>query len=131
MLSAVRIRNGMDRTNFINHIIFSSGQGATNKNKAGAGAIMEIFKQAGFISEDDGKILFKQATTKSDKKPITVDKINEDIPIETKKITIVDKKQLISNDKIQIILNVNINASASDLDTLPKKIKSLIEEINK
>lgn len=31
MVSAVRIRNGMDRTNFLNHIIYSSGQKDTTK----------------------------------------------------------------------------------------------------
>ena len=41
MLSAVRIRNGMDRSSFINHIIYSSGLKDAKESRAGAGALPE------------------------------------------------------------------------------------------
>ena len=47
MLSAVRIRNGMDRSSFINHIIYSSGLKDAKESRAGAGALIEIFKSVG------------------------------------------------------------------------------------
>ena len=55
MLSAVRIRNGMDRSSFINHIIYSSGLKDAKESRAGAGALIEIFKSVGVLSEVDGK----------------------------------------------------------------------------
>ena len=51
MLSAVRIRNGMDRSSFINHIIYSSGLKDAKESRAGAGALIEIFKSVGVLSE--------------------------------------------------------------------------------
>ena len=57
MLSAVRIRNGMDRSSFINHIIYSSGLKDAKESRAGAGALIEIFKSVGVLSEVDGKLL--------------------------------------------------------------------------
>lgn len=56
MVSAVRIRNGMDRTNFLNHIIYSSGQKDTTKNRTGANAVIEILKSVNVINEVDGKL---------------------------------------------------------------------------
>ena len=56
MLSAVRIRNGMDRSSFINHIIYSSGLKDAKESRAGAGALIEIFKSVGVLSEVDGKL---------------------------------------------------------------------------
>lgn len=56
MLSAVRIRNGMDRSSFINHIIYSSGLKDTKESRAGAGALIEIFKSVGVLLEVDGKL---------------------------------------------------------------------------
>ena len=44
MVSAVRIRNGMDRSNLVNHIVYSSGVKDSKDSRAGAGAIIEIFK---------------------------------------------------------------------------------------
>ena len=124
MISAIRIRNGMDRPSLVNHIIYSSGQKATKRNKAGAGAIIEIFKYAGLISDFDDKILVKKTLKKQNDEA-------ENIVPDKRKVTVLDKEQLASTGKIQIILNVNINTSTSDLDVLTKKIKSLIEELNK
>ena len=56
MISAVRIRNGMDKISFLNHIIYSSGQKDTRQNRTGAGAIIEIFKAMNILNEVDGKL---------------------------------------------------------------------------
>ena len=56
MVSAVRIRNGMDRTSFINHIVYSSGQKDTKQNRTGANAIVEILKSISMLIDEDGKL---------------------------------------------------------------------------
>lgn len=50
----------MDRSNFINHIIYSSGQKDSKETHAGAGAIIEILKSVNILSEADGKIVVVQ-----------------------------------------------------------------------
>ena len=55
MLSAIKIRNGMEKTSFINHILYSSGNGNNNNSRAGASTIIEIYKVAGLVQEADGK----------------------------------------------------------------------------
>ena len=57
MLSAVKIRNGMDKSGFVNHILYSSGNSNNNGTRTGANTIIEIYKTANFIIEDDGKIV--------------------------------------------------------------------------
>lgn len=57
MLSAIKIRNGMEKTSFINHIIYSSGSNNNNNTRAGASTIIEIYKVAGLVQETDGKIV--------------------------------------------------------------------------
>ena len=56
MMSAIKIRNGMDKTALINHILYSAGS-TTSASKVGANTIIEIFKDAGMVREEDGKIL--------------------------------------------------------------------------
>lgn len=137
MLSAVRIRNGMDRINFVNHIIYSSGLNTNNKSKAGAGAVVEILKCAGLVTESDGKITVTQSSpmSKSDNNNISN---NENItePTTTPTSSIENKFDLISqlptitSNKCQIVLNININSSVDDLDVLAEKIKLFIKEIS-
>lgn len=131
MLSAVRIRSGMDRASFINHIIYSSGLNATPKSKAGAGAIVEILKYAELVIESDDKIMIG--------KTISIPQgTNGKVPIKTAEITSIIKNKISSdsqvsikeNNKCQIVLNININSTVNDLDKLTEKIKNFIKEIN-
>ena len=39
MLSAIKIRNGMERTEFVNHILYSSGSSTNNNTRTGASTI--------------------------------------------------------------------------------------------
>lgn len=126
MVSAVRIRNGMDRTSLLNHIIYSSGLKDNKQNRAGAGAMIEILKVAEILSETDGKLT-----------------VNDDHTVETSvKSTAVateisvNEPQTIRqsiNHSIDsgVTINININCSANDIDELGDKIKSLIEKLSK
>lgn len=125
MISAVRIRNGMDKMSFLNHILYSSGQNDTKKNKTGAGAIVDILKNVNILKEEDGKL--------------TV--IEEDIlEIEDKKERIGyfdnetgggEKKDAFETLEIKkennININININCNVDELDMLNQKIEKLLE----
>lgn len=54
MLSAIQIKGKMSKTEFINHIVFSSTAGNSNTARAGAAAIIEIFKMISLVEEQDG-----------------------------------------------------------------------------
>ena len=55
MVTTVKIKGEMDRTEYVNHIVYSSGVTSTNNARSGAGTIIEIFKLIGVIEERDGK----------------------------------------------------------------------------
>lgn len=57
MISTIQIKGEMTKTDFINHIIFSSGNNKSNNSRAGAAAIVEILKVIQLIDEKDGKII--------------------------------------------------------------------------
>lgn len=116
MISAVRIRNGMDRSNFINHIIYSSGQKDSKETHAGAGAIIEILKSVNILSEADGKIVVVQNPSAIiNNEPIT--QTQEDTTSNNDLIT-QEKKCLSSNG---ITINININCTTADIDDLGGK----------
>lgn len=125
MLSAIKIRNGMEKSSFINHILYSSGSSNNNNTRAGASTIVEIYKVAGLVEENDGKIIAL------DEESIDV---NDYTDIVAKKEQNSETSQPVKSTQVysdkKIIININIDAKVEDLDVLSDKLKNLIENIN-
>ena len=127
MISAVRIRNGMDRTSFLNHIIYSSGQKDNKQNHAGAGAIIEIMKSVSVLCETDGKLTVCE-TNVPEKKDDT-NNIKENVPV--------NKMQSSSQVPVSsfnigsaITININIDCTVTEIDELTDKIQKLVKSIS-
>lgn len=56
MISVVQIKGEMAKSDFVNHIVYSSSNNNSNNTRAGAAAIIEILKITQKINEYDGKI---------------------------------------------------------------------------
>ena len=126
MISGVRIRNGMDRTSLLNHIVYSSGQKDTKQNRTGAGALIEIFKSVSILDETDGKLTVIEAEQSTDGKAM------QDIE---------NTSQVMENDNVRkgislptesnIHININIECKVAELDELSDKISNLLEKVGK
>ena len=129
MLSAIKIRNGMERTSFINHILYSSGSSNNNNNRAGASTIIEIYKVSGLVEEQDGKIVAVDSDlivdVESQPNRESVDRDEKiSIPVET-----IKAPQNCSDNKV--IININIDVKVSEIEELSEKIKVLLENLKK
>lgn len=126
MVSAVRIRNGMDRTNFLNHIIYSSGQKDTTKNRTGANAVIEILKSVNVINEVDGKLTVTEIMEAEESEQIVTDET-----IDTSQTTRPNPHTVTNIQTEQpITINININCSVSEMDELTDKIQKLIKGLS-
>src|SRR5690606_18578564 len=56
IVSAVRIRGGMDLSSLRNHVAFTAGQPKSPRILTGAGSVVDVLKAAGLLREDGGKI---------------------------------------------------------------------------
>ena len=129
MLSAIRIRNGMEKTSFVNHIIYSSGSSNNNSTRAGASTIIEIYKIAGLVQESDGKIIA------IDDENVVIPSVNSTANSNTNPVeqvvsvptTTVQIPQAAFTNTITI--NINIDVSVDEVDSLSQKIKNLIESL--
>jgi hypothetical protein len=127
MLSAIRIRNGMDKTGFTNHILYSSGSSTNSNTRAGANTIIEIFKAAQLITEQDGKInAFDNSGDISKASPQAQITENSKNTPQNEYTSLQAKTTIIPNT---LIININLNVSINDLDTLPDKLKTLIDSL--
>lgn len=125
MLSAIKIRNGMEKTSFINHIIYSSGSNNNNTTRAGASTIIEIYKIAGLVQETDGKIVAYEDEEISPVIVSNTESCSNSIPSQP-----IAKKQVkIDNCDKQIVINININTSVDELDSLSEKLLMLLDSL--
>lgn len=125
MMSAIKIRDGMDKTALINHILYSAGS-TTSASKVGANTIIEIFKDAGMVREEDGKILAVEKENVID----TNEEIEQNNQIkDTEQIVKIYDDKKIKNGTV-VNININIDASVDQLDELSEKIKQLLNSIN-
>ncbi len=127
MLSAIKIRNGMEKTSFINHILYSSGSSNNNSTRAGASTIVEIYKIAGLVNESDGKI---EAVDDENIEDVSVAETEAQKPCTetiTTPVTTIQLPQSKLNGNISI--NINIDVKVDELDVLSEKIKTLIESL--
>lgn len=127
MISAVRIRGGMDRSNFLNHIIYSSGQKDTKQNRAGASAIIELLKSINVLDETDGKL------TVSD----SLDHISQNTSSSQEQTESQLKKERVDSvniikpcSKASVIININVDCTVDELDELSKKLKTIISDLS-
>lgn len=123
MISAVRIRAGMDRGSFLNHIIYSSGQKDTKQNRAGAGAIIEIAKSVNILNETDGKLTIPETTI--------IEKNNNAQATIIKSVNAENVTVSTPQTGNSIVININIDCSVSDLDNLAEKINNLLNGLSR
>ena len=126
MLSAVRIRNGMDRANFINHIIYSSGLKDSKESRAGAGALIEVFKSINLLVEVDGKLSVVE-DTEEEQANAEENLSSNNIPI----VSVAQSEQgFTCSSSNSITINININCAVNEIDELSDKLKKLLGDLS-
>ena len=129
MLSAIKIRNGMEKTSFINHILYSSGSSTNNNTRAGAATIIEIYKTAKLVTEADGKIV----ALDTDENELEINNISlEQAPQTMGPSESIGSHYIppIQTSSTNITININISPSIDDFDVLSEKLLHLIKTLN-
>ncbi|MCK4469042.1 MAG: hypothetical protein KAU60_11885 [Desulfobacterales bacterium] len=132
LLTAVRIRNGMDSQTLEAHIAYSAGQPKKHQFMTGARTVIDILKAAELIVEVDGKYLLKD--------PSEVPEAHADSPAQNESLR---EPQIIPTHPprtpiafpveayqgVQINIQININCTPDDVPGLGTQVKAMIQEI--
>lgn len=132
LLTAVRIRNGMDSQTLEAHIAYSAGQPKKPQFMTGARTVIDILKAAELIVEVDGKFLLKD--------PREVPEAHADSPAKNETLrephTTPTQPQrtpisfpVESHQGVQINIQININCTPDDVPGLGTQVKAMIQEI--
>ena len=116
MLSAVKIRNGMEKASFLNHILYSSGSSTNNRTRTGANTIIEIYKVALMVIETDGKVM--ALGNISDKNSESIKNSQETLQSTKASSLLAHPVKMVQNDEVSISININIDVKPDQLDSL-------------
>jgi hypothetical protein len=126
VVSAVRIRGGMDITALRNHVAYTAGERRTPKTLTGAGAVIDVLLAANLLVDQDGKIV---ASDLSDSLPGATPELERSM---TGKL--VDKREQRrepqpGQSQVSISININLNCGPEDIDDLAPRVKRLVSDL--
>lgn len=134
MVTAIKIRNGMDPQSFHSHIAYSSGQNKTQYVKTGSATVVDILKIANLIEEVDGKLIAKTISITNDNNPpaeTTTENIdNKLISKQQASVFPVLESSMKQTSGISVNIDIKLVAKVSELDDLGEKIKRILDQIN-
>ena len=132
LLTAVRIRKGMDSQTLEAHIAYSAGQPKKPQFMTGARTVIDILKAAELIAEVDGKLLLKdpievpEAHADSPAKNLTL-RESQTTPTQSQRTPISFPVE--SHQGVKINIHININCTPDDVPGLGTQVKAMIQEI--
>jgi len=125
VISAVRIRRFFETSAFESHVAYSSGEPRSSQTMTGARTIVDILKTAEIITEADGKITLGAVAETPGDQLMTP----EEASVPKQSLGVTAYKYGGHYSEITIKINININASAGDLQGLGEKIRDVIRQI--
>jgi hypothetical protein len=85
VVSAIRIKEGMDEESLVSHILYVANQKNTASAKTGARAIVALLAESGAVQETDGKYVVSTASPKSEDDVVPTEESDDDEPAEQSK----------------------------------------------
>ena len=135
IISAIKIRNGMDESTLQSHIAYSAGQPKKQQYMTGAKTLIDILRASQLIKEKDGKFIISKD---EDAQELYLEQ--KEIEPREKPITIVNPqpREIASGSpprdgaqtQLKININVSVDCSVDELDKLGEKIKEIMEKVN-
>lgn len=144
IVSAVRIRRGMDSPTLVNHIAFSAGGSKNAAVMAGAGAVLEILVRGGALTDQGGLLIAADRVARSiSDAPLPSVKVSEvkvsapqfyggSYPLVTSNLfssPIGASSAASSNIDTSLRINIQINCTPEEIEGLGQKLRKLIAEL--
>lgn len=135
IVSAVKIRKGMEQSTLQSHIAYSAGQPKNPSVMAGASAVIDILKVSGSLREENGKLVVVAS------EQMTVPYEPSQPPTDTRQATnqsAAGAEPSMAHNLaapagqagVAISFQIQIQCSPDDVESLAPKLRSLLKEIS-
>jgi len=142
IVSAIRIRKGMDENALKSHIAYSAGAKKGAGTTTGCGTIIEVLREADAVREEDGKLVAQlssqpPAPSSDQESPAAPTNFAQHTkapaPVNASSVANVAQVPIAASTAsggLAISINIEVACDAADLDTLGKKLRQIIEDLN-
>lgn len=133
IVSAVKVRKGMEDSTLKSHVAYSAGQSKTGLVMTGAGAIIEILKLAGVLLEEDGKLVTAVGEIPTPYEPSlpSTEFASRQEALSRKSPTGVLDMPPVVREGTAITIQIQIQCSANEVESLAPKLRALLKEISR
>lgn len=131
LISAVKIRNGMDESTLQSHIAYSAGQPKRPQFMTGAKTVIDIFRASELLREEDGKYVISkdEVTTSREGQQEEASDENKETASFQETIKVSGDKVVSPASSINVNLDIRVECSLSDLDHLGEKVRKMVDDI--
>lgn len=135
ILSAIKIRGGMDDASLRAHIAYTAGKSKSAGTTTGTGAIIDLLKESKLVVEENGKISIGNSGI-SEAEPEDNANTQTFFQKEISKKASIDvstgnQSGTIGKINVNLDVKVNINCQASEVDELGEKLQKLFADLSK
>lgn len=127
MVSAVRIRGGMEESALKSHIAYSAGEQKSPFVMAGAGAIVEILKMSRLIKEQDGKLVSEVSESQGASFVKVAGTIKEPEKQAPSQVAGVSAHLAPQSSNLGVSIQIQIQCTAADIPELAPKLRALLK----
>jgi hypothetical protein len=131
VISAVRIRGGMDASALRNHVAFTAGQAKKPTTITGAGSVIDILLVAGMLKDEDGKIIsISEPLENIVNKDIVENKIIKNVIAPSIQPILGTEYPVPSNIRPSFQLQIRIDCKPSELDQLAEQLHQFFDKLD-
>jgi hypothetical protein len=122
IMSAVRIRGGMDHDTLEVHIAYSAGQSRSPSSLTGAATVVDVLRAADLLRESDGKLYavsvhdVTRSTLSAGDRPAAASEYIDDEPI-------------VTGPGVSIVVQLQIQCTTEELESIGPKLRGLLQEL--
>jgi hypothetical protein len=125
IVSAVRIRGGMELSALRNHVAYTAGEPKEPRFLTGAGSVVDVLRAAGLLREENGKIV---ALPEGGPVPKEEEAPKADEPIRiTPQVLKVGKN--LGPESAELSIQVRIDCKPEDLESLAPKLQKFLKSL--
>lgn len=124
VLSAVRIRGGMDQNTLKSHIAYTAGQKKSPMTMTGAQTVIDILRASGSLVEDDGRLTVIDPAMKPRESDVVSAPPVDMVP--TKTLAVAS-----GSHTSPVTIQIQIQVTPDDLDGLGEKLRAVLEELSR
>ena len=133
IVSAVRIRGGMELSSLRNHVAYSAGAPKKPHAMAGSGSVIDILKASALLREEDGKIVVSpQFNEQSSREAATNNTEHETLKdiVSLKSIQQeIGQSRKMGGVNTEISIQIRIDCKPDEVDQLGAKLRILLDSL--